>query len=111
MIIEYTNPGGPLRETGADENKPDEMKLTITNKWTDDIAFQYGKSVKIIFDKPYFSIRISTQFHGSFQTEVADHTTENMIVIPAETIEPYINPCISFQAVREEEISITVEFI
>ena len=87
------------------------MKLTITNKWCDDIPFPYGKSIKIIFDKPYFSIRISTPFHGSFQTEVADNTTGNVIVIPAETIQPYINPFISFQAIREEEITITAEFI
>ncbi len=87
------------------------MKLTITNKWSNDISFPHGKSVKIIFDKPYFSVRISTEFHGTFQTEVPDNTTGNVIVIPAETIQPYINPFISFQAVREEEINITVEFI
>ncbi len=93
------------------KNKPGEMKLTITNKWSNDISFPQGKSVKIIFDKPFFSIRISTEFHGTFQSEVHDNTTENVFVIPAETIQPYINPFISFQAVREEDINITVEFI
>jgi hypothetical protein len=93
------------------KNKPGKMKLTITNKWSNDISFPHGKSIKIIFDKPYFSIRISTQFHGSFQTEVAHDIEGNVFVIPAETIQPYINPFISFQAVREEEINITVEFI
>ncbi|MEJ8844321.1 hypothetical protein WG954_18140 [Lacibacter sp. H375] len=87
------------------------MKLTITNKWSDEISFPYGKSIKIIYDKPYFTIRISTRFHGTFQSEVPDDTTGNVLVIPAETIKPYINPFISFQALREEEINITVEFI
>ena len=87
------------------------MKLTITNKWCDDISFPHRKSIKISYDKPYFSIRISTQFHGSFQSEVPDNTIGNVIIIPAETIKPYINPFISFQALREEEINITVEFI